>query len=161
MYLFEEQQRFRQWWLWVIMGAVLVLVPGSILLGPVENDGRLVAEILAISIVPVLIVTLFLVMNLKTRIDNNGIRYRLFPLQLREHIITWDEVAHWEVRKYSPLWEYGGWGLRYSFKHGEAINVSGDRGLQLVLKNKKKILIGTQKPDELMRVLDQLGVDRK
>jgi uncharacterized protein YlzI (FlbEa/FlbD family) len=53
------------------------------------------------------------------------------------------------------LGEYGGWGLRYSFnkKRGNAINVSGDIGIQLTLTNGKKLLIGTQKKEAVNRVL--------
>jgi hypothetical protein len=58
-------------------------------------------------------------------------------------------VASIEVRKYSPIKEYGGWGFRYGFKNGKAYNISGNMGLQLILKNGDRILIGTQKPEEL------------
>ena len=45
--------------------------------------------------------------------------------------------------------EWGGQGLSYT--------VSGTTGLQLHLKNGNKILIGTQRGDELTRILTQLN----
>jgi hypothetical protein len=42
--------------------------------------------------------------------------------------------------------------LRY-FKNKRAYNVSGDKGLQLILKNGKKLLSGTQKGRELNEFL--------
>lgn len=62
------------------------------------------------------------------------------------------------VRKYLPLREYGGWGLRWGiFGSGTAYNISGNMGIQLVLQNGKKILVGTQKAEECRRILEQLG----
>ena len=62
------------------------------------------------------------------------------------------------VRKYSPLADYGGWGLRFSMSgQGKAYNVSGNVGLQLEFSNGKKLLIGTRKPDELSSVLNEMG----
>ena len=39
---------------------------------------------------------------------------------------------------------------------GVAYNVSGNKGLQIVLKSCKKILIGTQKPEEIEKFANQL-----
>ena len=56
------------------------------------------------------------------------------------------------------LLEYGGWGLKggllWKKSKGIAINVSGNIGIQLELKNGKKLLIGTQKLQEAKQVLD-------
>jgi len=107
-------------------------------------------------VLPLLIFFLFVSIRLKTRIDESGIYYRFIPVHLRENKISWDDVAAIHVRKYSPIGEYGGWGMRYSMRHGRAYNISGSQGIQIVLKNKKKILIGTQKPEEADDVLAQL-----
>jgi TATA-box binding protein (TBP) (component of TFIID and TFIIIB) len=61
------------------------------------------------------------------------------------------------VREYAPLSEYGGWGLRYSVNHGKAYNVSGNQGVQLFFTNGKKLLIGTQKPEEITAILKQIN----
>jgi len=62
------------------------------------------------------------------------------------------------LRGYSPISEYGGWGMRYSLSgKGRALNVSGRTGVQLVFKDGKKLLIGTQKADDIMQVLAVLG----
>jgi hypothetical protein len=50
------------------------------------------------------------------------------------------------------LWEYGGWGIRYSW-NGIAYNTKGNMGLQIVMNTGKRILIGTQKPEELAAYL--------
>ena len=40
---------------------------------------------------------------------------------------------------------------------GEALNVSGNKGLQLQLEDNRRLLIGTNQPDELNAVLIKLG----
>jgi hypothetical protein len=58
------------------------------------------------------------------------------------------ETTHAEVRTYSPLREYGGWGIRGPRKR-RAYNVSGDEGVQLVLVDGCVVLIGSQRANEL------------
>ncbi|SDL02555.1 hypothetical protein SAMN04487898_11451 [Pedobacter sp. ok626] len=70
---------------------------------------------------------------------------------------SWDVIDKYYIRTYSPLGEYGGWGIRYSMSgQGMAYNVSGNKGLQLELNNGKKILIGTNNPTELEAALTKL-----
>lgn len=47
--------------------------------------------------------------------------------------------------------------MRYSFRgKGRAFNVSGNIGLQLEFINGEKLLIGTQNPEKLRNVLEDL-----
>ncbi|MGK0329715.1 MAG: hypothetical protein ACJAXF_003214, partial [Polaribacter sp.] len=61
-------------------------------------------------------------------------------------------------RTYLPISEFGGWGLRggFFFNKGKekAVNISGNIGIQLILKSGKKLLIGTQKESEAKSVLE-------
>jgi hypothetical protein len=50
--------------------------------------------------------------------------------------------------------EFGGWGIRYGFK-SKAYNVSGNKGLQIVLKNERQILFGSQRHKELEKVMEK------
>ena len=73
---------------------------------------------------------------------------------MKKKFFSWEEIEKISVREYSPLLEYGGWG--YAEERVEEhimYNVKGNIGLQLVLKNGKKILIGTQKAEELKQIL--------
>ena len=97
--------------------------------------------------------------NMKTVVDCNGIHIRmwLFPFYTYSKSFFWDDISEAYIRKYNPILEYGGWGLR-----GGAYNMSGNVGLQLILTYKGKtlkeqVLIGTNKPDELSEVLQKLG----
>jgi hypothetical protein len=89
-------------------------------------------------------------MRLTTRVSSDGIRVRFVPFHFKEQFYPWDSIESAQVRTYSPLREYGGWGIKYGFNgQGKVYNVSGNQGLQLIFKSGEKLLIGTQKPDEI------------
>ena len=156
MKVFKEEQRFRQVWLMVLLGFSL-LVPVSLIINEYikDNTSMTTNEFLGSLIVIIASVLLIFIFKLSTRIDEKGIHYQFFPFHFSMKTLLWSEITKAEVRTYDPIGEYGGWGLRYSFnkKKGNAVNVSGDIGIQLTLKNGKKLLIGTQKKEAVSRVL--------
>jgi len=92
-------------------------------------------------------------------IDKEGIHYR-FPIFIRhEKFIPKEQIVSYDVRKYRPLSEYGGWGYRTRFiyiNRGVAYNIMGNIGLQLYLTDGKKLLIGTQRPEAMKRAMKKL-----
>jgi hypothetical protein len=101
------------------------------------------------SILLFLIVGLLFLLQLKTTVDDEGIHYQFIPFHFKQKTILWQDIKSAEVRKYEPLKEYGGWGIKGFSKKNRAYNVKGNIGLQLVLKTGDKILFGTQKEEEL------------
>jgi hypothetical protein len=95
-------------------------------------------------------------MRLETKIDKEGIYVRLFPLHVNYKLFKWNEIEKAYIRKYNPILEFGGWGIRFGFK-GMAYNVSGNKGLQLEFKNGEKLLIGTNRAEELNNILTQIN----
>lgn len=158
--LFTEKQKFRQKWLIFFVVITLAFAAWGfiqqIILGrPFGNnpapDGLLILFVL----VPVVIFSFILSLTLHTRIDQHGITYRYAPVHRKSRLIKWELVKSCYVREYRPIAEYGGWGFRRG-RSGMAFNVSGSKGLQIIFKDGKKMLLGTQKPDELGRVLEKL-----
>jgi hypothetical protein len=76
---------------------------------------------------------------------------RFFPLTHQN--ITFEDITRCEVRTYNPIREFGGWGIRYR-RGAKAYNVSGNRGVQLELANGKRLLIGSQRSEELARAIE-------
>ena len=70
--------------------------------------------------------------------------YRFFPFHYKSYCIKTNEIERIEALKYRPLGDYGGWGIRYSFK-GKCYNVKGNLGVKVFLKNGSYILFGSQK----------------
>jgi hypothetical protein len=161
---FSETQKFRQWWMWLILATTL-LIPIGIFVNTYfhqeqNSDDGLYALIPGILIVGV-VIFLLLSAKLTTELDEYVINYRFYPFHFSNQKIHWEDVQSAFVREYQPILEYGGWGLRYSLGNGKAYNVMGNVGLQLQLKNGKKILLGTQKKSELqdfMKTLYQLKI---
>jgi hypothetical protein len=158
MRVFLEQQRFTQTWL-IVLISVSTIAPLAIVINAFlkEKSTMSLTELIVISISLILCLGIIFVFKLKTRIDEKGIHYQFFPFHLSYKTITWQEINKAHIRKYDAISEYGGWGLKggalWNKKNGKAINVKGDLGIQLELKNNKKLLIGTQKPNDAQQTI--------
>ena len=153
MVYFTESQKFRQPWLLVLMLVIMASVGYNLYTEVIPEQDTFF--VLFSVLVPLLVFALLMYFRLDTSLSDTGIHYRMRPFT-GEKIIRWEEIDAAWLRTYKPFQEYGGWGLRYSWKHGRAINVRGNKGLQLRLKTGKKLLIGTQKPEAMEAALDQL-----
>ena len=96
--------------------------------------------------------------ELRVEVRDDALYVRLFPLT-REHRFAWDALLRCEARTYRPILEYGGWGVRCS-RAGKAYNVSGNRGVQLELRDGTRLLIGSRRADELAAAIQARGVSR-
>lgn len=156
MRVFKEEQRFTQTWL-LIMLLVVTVFPTIIIVQNLINKQISLFYFLGILSLIIAPCALILIFKLNTRIDENGIHYQFFPIHLKVKTILWKDIKLAKTRKYRPISEYGGWGLKggnvFGKKSGIAINVKGNIGIQLVLKNGKKILIGTQKREDAISVI--------
>ncbi len=61
----------------------------------------------------------------------------------------WSDIQSAKIIKYG----FVGYGIRLSLNHGTVYNIKGNKGMLIQLKNGKKRLIGTQKPEELSKVI--------
>lgn len=157
--LFLEVQGFTQWWLWVIIYGVL----GSLFYSTYQSyevTGSIFqTDTLSLVLMSILLPVLFYSLKLKTRITSDGIYVRFVPFHWKEKFISFSELSDCYVRQYSPIGEFGGWGIKYGLGGaGKVYNVSGNMGLQLVFKNGSKLLIGSQRSDEIQKVLSELGI---
>ncbi len=87
------------------------------------------------------LITVFL--NLKTKVFSDSISVIMFPFVINK-VIKKEDILKAEDVKYSPLLDWGGWGIKISFK-GIAYTMYGNRGVKLTMKNGKIILLGSQK----------------
>ena len=92
--------------------------------------------------------------KLRVKINKQGIFYQFFPFHFKSHQINFDEIKTMQAITYSPIKDYGGWGIRYSFR-GTAYNVFGNKGIQIELKSGKRILFGSQRAEEFEAILKE------
>jgi hypothetical protein len=99
----------------------------------------------------------FLSITLETKINEEGISVRFFPIQLNSKFFFWNEIEKVEVVRYNPILEYGGWGYRgLNYSRKRAINISGNKGIKIYFKDGKLLLIGTQKKEEVEKILTKI-----
>ncbi|MCB9251887.1 MAG: hypothetical protein H6605_05430 [Flavobacteriales bacterium] len=160
--LFSETQKFRQIWLWLILLGInglfiFGIYKQAVLEETFGNDPIKTAGLVVSSAITIALSVLFMNFRLDTNIREDGIYVRFFPFHFKFKHYPWDVLSKSFVRTYSPIKEYGGWGLRFGLMgKGNAYNVSGNQGLQLEFKDKRKLLIGTKKPHELTDALNRI-----
>lgn len=155
MRFFKETQRFDQWWFHLLN--LIVLIVMALPIYQVVKSGNLETlerNVLALTVLLVLsILVLVYTIKLKTKIDETGIHYGFFPFHRNFRSVPWSSMDKCFVRKYNPITEYGGWGYRGIRRNSKAFNIKGNQGIQLVLKSGKKILIGTQNPEDAQQTI--------
>jgi hypothetical protein len=166
--LFYEEQQFRQPWLMVLLivgflGTLAAALMAGVAFYRSHPSGQAFANpgiyVLAVEALLVgLITALFLSVKMITEVRLDGLAVRAHPIARLRRFIPYNQIDSCEPRTYSPIGEYGGWGIRYG-RGGRAYNVSGNRGVQLVLKSGERLLIGSQKSDELASaILERMAV---
>jgi len=170
---YQESQRFNQWWV-----ILLIMLPVNVILismciyqlttgNPVGDKPMTDTEFIIVTILfflfSVILGVVFFFMRLDTVINKDGVYERMFPFQLKFGFTPWDNIMDAVVIKKNLIEKYRhsrGWGMRYGFRK-KAYTVSGNKVLQLTLKNNRKIIIGTQIPEALKEFLDKLDAERK
>lgn len=152
---FTENQRFNQPFVYIILGMVLLVSASPLFLLSQQNmeSEHIDLVMIVFMSLPILIIGFMLfVLQLRTRIDRQGIHYGFYPFKNPLKLIPWREIESCEVIQYSPLRDYGGWGYRYGRK-GKALNVRGNQGIKIIFVGGKSLLIGTQKPQEAQQAI--------
>jgi hypothetical protein len=167
---FREEQRFGQRWLWVLLlGCALAGLFGAgmsvygmirqLVYGqpwgdrPMSDTGLAVVGSLVILCclsASVGVPWLLYAVRLVVEVRDEGLCVRFRPF--RGRTIAFDRIRHCEARTYRPILEYGGWGIRWGLR-GKAYNVSGNRGVQLDIAGEGRLLIGSQRADELAHAI--------
>src|SRR5690242_8468710 len=112
--LFSETQKFRQWWLWLIILLIVGLVAFvafQIVGADNLEDSTMPMIVLITTGVFILVPTVLLLVNMKleTQVKDSGVYVRFFPFHLTFKEYKWDTISKSYVRQYNPTGEYGGW----------------------------------------------------
>lgn len=103
------------------------------------------------------LVTVFSSFKLVTQIREDGIYVRYLPFLPSFVRFGWTEIEEVYIREFDPLMEYNGWGIKTGVS-GRSYTIGGNTiGIQLVLQNGTRVLIGTQRGEEVAVVLKKMG----
>jgi hypothetical protein len=158
---FNETQRFNKWWHYLIAGVPVLLIITVFLLTltgiiPSKNEENTahLGLITTFGIGSTFVFFIwFILLKLNTTISESGITAHFFGIPFFKKHIDWNDIQNIAVIEYSPISEYGGWGVRWSF-NGWCYNVSGKIGIKIIQKNGKPFLIGTQQKEEAQSVIN-------
>jgi hypothetical protein len=156
--LFHEEQRFTQWWVWLII--LVGIAPAWYIwwrylmarTGSAPDAAEGVVVWLVWLGVGVVLPVLFVSMRLVTQVRHDGVYIRFVPFHWRWVKIEPERIKGVTARTYNPLLEYGGWGIRYG-AHGKAYNISGNRGVELEFADGRTLLIGSRRAEELEKAI--------
>lgn len=152
-FLFEEKQRmFTTWGGKLVTLLLVVFIVITALQKPFSVS--FIASLIC-SVILLGILWLFYVATLYIQVSVRSIVLQ-YPPFFKSKEINWQDVAEAKVRKYSPLKEFGGWGVRGMSSQNRAYNITGNYGLQLVFNDGKRLLIGTQQPQKLEEVMTKI-----
>ncbi len=156
---FKEEQRFTQWWLWLILIPIGILpvvgIVQQVILGEEFGDNPMSdLGLILFAVFIFALLGLFVIMRLKTEIDQTEIRMSFIPFVKKR--IKWTEIKEAEVVNYGFV---GGWGIRLSFKYGTVYNIKGNKGLAIELRNGKRFVIGTQRESELTKIVERANAE--
>jgi hypothetical protein len=102
------------------------------------------------------VVVVVLESQLKTRVEEDSVSVKFFPFHLSPRKFHFDEIEDFQAEEYSPIGEFGGWGVRWHPFAGKiAYNVSGNEGVRLVLEDEREVMVGSQKPGELEEAIKE------
>ena len=156
--IFSESQNFRQWYVWLAVAIAPIIFVWAILqqvmLGVpfgTNPSGNVVLILLAI-VFGITFPFFLYRMGLDVQLSNEAIHMRFWPFHLKPRTFYFSDIDNAEPVTYSPLKDYGGWGIRYGAK-GKAYNVSVNQGAVITLGTGQRILIGSQRHKELSSLI--------
>ena len=163
--LFEEKQRYTQWWLWLIIVSASAVVMGLFINGlyvqlvlgvpwgdePMSDDALIGLSLFTISCM-LLMLLIFFNAVLEIVVDKGSVSYRYFPI-LRK----WRRIERENIQAYELKTSYlRGYGIRYDLRGNKTISVKGTKGIEFTTHDGHRLLLGTQRPEEFFQALNKM-----
>lgn len=98
--------------------------------------------------------------RLHVTIVDEGIRVKMPPFHLGGgRLIVWSDIQSITLRKVSPFGEFGGWGIRWNLGNRMGYVWNGKQGMELVLKNGKRVVVTLMDMQGARTALQGRGVE--
>ncbi|MCO7126445.1 DUF6141 family protein [Sporolactobacillus shoreicorticis] len=162
---YREVQRMTRWWLLLIILGVSALMWYEFIVQTVlgkpfgTNPMPDPMMIVFVIIFGIILPTFFMAMRLTCAVKKDGLYVRVFPFHLHPHCFEWGEISSCKVMTYRPIVRFGGWGIRTDLRGNKAYTVSGNRGIEILLRSGKVIVIGSRHAATLKKAMGQARID--
>ena len=163
--MFREVQKFRQWWVWLLISPAVVLpwvafCDQIVFRRPFGNNPGPDWMIWCMLVLfGVGFPLLFAKIRLTVVVTTEELCVRYFPFYSGR--IPLSDIASASILHYSGVGYFGGWGIRWSPGRGICFTMGGNQGVQLVLANGRQRLIGSQRAEELLTAILTIRRDLK
>ncbi|NAW52216.1 hypothetical protein GNY06_12800 [Elizabethkingia argentiflava] len=153
--LYEEKQKLSTWCyvlLWSPLTLMLYTLYQYFILDK-SLDNTPTASI-ALSVVTVFYICFLYFchqITLRALIKEDGLHIRYFPF-CSHRSYPWIDMEEISVKQYSPLTDYWGWGYREA-EDEVVYTMKGSQAIKITLMNGKKILIGSQLPEDMSSII--------
>ena len=149
---FHEEQHFHDALMGLLVLAMIFIVGVTVLAVVLSrpNDALLLATA---PVVVVLVAALISLSHLDVDVTDSGVSIafrHLWPTRR----IAFGDIVGLEVKHYRPLIDYGGWGVCQGRDGEKILSARGDRGVRLRLADGSRLVIGSQRPEELALALE-------
>jgi hypothetical protein len=94
-------------------------------------------------------------LQMTTEVTPTEIRVWFGWIPLYRRAVSTSGIKHYAVVEYRPILDYGGWGIRAGRDGERVLNARGNRGVRLELADGSKLLIGSQRPEELAETIER------
>jgi hypothetical protein len=102
---------------------------------------------------PFLLMVALLQMTTEVTATEVRVWFGWLPVYRRAVPIT--AIRRYELLQYRPIRDHGGWGIRWGREGERVLTARGDRGVRIELIDGTKLLIGSQRPEELAETLER------
>ena len=154
---FEEQQQLTNVrWLWiVIIGAMVTPLIPIAFVSDIPDQDLTMLLISAFGFIPILGLLYFV--RLYIRIDNEGFHYKFFPAQWSWKSIDLKTIKNIDFNPVVNFIDRNTIGHRLNrFTNTLRMNITGKSFIQIQLSTGRKILVGTENHEVMMRALNRL-----
>ena len=151
---FREEQRFAPWVYWITVATAVAGLLGPPVAAMLARDFSAIIPVILVELfVAVLMFLPFNLLFIVTGVTEQELVVsfgRWFTLYRKR--IRLDDISEVRSVYYRPIRDAGGWGIRWGRFEGKRcsfLNACGDRGVFLVYGSEKRLIVGSQEPEQL------------
>lgn len=154
--IFKEEQSFQRWDVIAFLGMLIIGLIYGMYTGSIADNVAL-SPAVGSSCIVVLSFLMFYLLSIKMRvsISDKNISFQYYPLHYKKHKIKLHNIAHCAVVDNSFIQSFSGANLNFAVQE-QMYSCNGRKGLEIVLKNRERIFIGSRNPQELKEVIENV-----